>query len=88
MFAVEVYVGIGVYSVKFQQDFLLGKHLVGKVEACFVDEVAIDYPMQLLVIHSEVRIVDYVVVPQVEGHIPWHGGRQLFPVEIHRPSLV
>ena len=44
--------------------------------------------MQLLVIHSEVRIVDYVVVPQVKGHIPGHGGRQLFPVEIHRPSLV
>ena len=55
-FFVKVDVGKCVDTVKFQQDFLIVKHLVGYIEFYFIHKVAIDYPMQLLVIHAKVRV--------------------------------
>ena len=60
---VEIYVGIGVNAVELQQYFLLVKQIVGHVKNRFVYKITVDYPVQLLMVHSEIRIVYYVVVP-------------------------
>ena len=59
--SVQSYFGEGIYTVKLDQNLFFVKNIIRQIKDVYIFEVGVRYPMQILVIYTEIRIFNLSV---------------------------